>query len=77
MRGETVERWNYYFERCHGVTITGATVALHGFGIVTLGNETGCEHVLFPEGQRGFDLIPGEVQRLTKLDLVKRYGRLR
>ena len=71
-----MERWNYYFEHCHGVTISGATVALEGSGIVTLGNES-CEQVLFPEGQRGFDLIPGEVRRLTKLGLLKRHGRLR
>ena len=77
--GDVVEQWNFYFERCHGVTTPGATVALpQGLGIVTFGSEEdGREHVLFPDGQLEFDLIPGEVERLTKLGLVKRHGRLR
>ncbi|MBM3517559.1 MAG: hypothetical protein FJX56_06700 [Alphaproteobacteria bacterium] len=73
-----MERWNYYFEQCQGITVTGATVRLPaGLGIVTSGEKVDCDQVLFPAGQRHFDLIIGEVERLARLGFAKRYGKLR
>ena len=68
-------RFNYYFEPCEAVTVTGATVSLiEGHAVVTLDADSGRERVFFPQLQKGFELVAGEVARLEKMGAAERYG---
>ncbi len=73
-----MERLNYFFEPCHAVTSSGPTVALPaGHGMVTLEKDGSSESVYFPSKQLGLKLIPGEIGRLEKRGLARRYGSVR
>ncbi len=68
-------RWNFYFEPCTAVTLTGAAVDLpEGHGIVTIDDQEGCESVYFPEQVERFDLVAGVIALLEKKGLAKRFG---
>lgn len=68
-------RFNFYFEPCQAVTVSGATVSLiEGHAVVTLDADTGRERVFFTQPQKGFELIAGEVARLEKMGAAERYG---
>ena len=69
-------RFNFYFEPCAAVTVSGATVSLNGgHAVVTLDDDSGRERVFFPQLQKGFELVAGEVARLEKLGAAERYGK--
>ncbi len=72
------ESWNYYFERCHATSNTGATVELpEGHGIVTLDDRNEFERVFFPSRQLQYNLVLGVMALLERNGLAVRYGKLR
>ncbi len=69
-------RLNYYFQPCEIVTAGGASVKLDGgFAVVTIDDGGDREEVYFPEQTARYVLVPGEINRLEKKGLAKRYGR--
>ena len=68
-------RLNYYFQPCEVVTPGGASVKLDGgFGVVTIDDGGAREEVYFPDRTARYVLVPGEINRLEKKGLAKRYG---
>ncbi len=74
----STERWNFYFKRCHAVSVNGAAVELpEGHGMATIGDAVVAESVFFPAEQTRFELVPGEIGRLERGGFAKRHGKVR
>lgn len=74
----TAQRWNYYFQTCTVVCVSGSAVALPvGHGIVSLFDDADRELVFFPAEQRELVLVPGEIRRLELAGLAERIGSVR
>ncbi len=73
-----MRRWNYYFQACRAVSLSGSAVALPvGHGIVSLSDSADRELVFLPENQLELELVPGEIRRLERAGLAERIGPVR
>ncbi len=73
-----MRRWNYYFESCRAVCVSGSAIALPvGHGIVLLFDDADHELVFFPAKQMELELVPGEIRRLERAGLAERIGSVR
>ena len=73
-----MRRWNYYFQVCRAVSLSGSAVALsEGHGIVSLSDNADRELVFLPANQLELELVPGEIGRLERAGLAERIGSVR
>lgn len=73
-----MERWNYFFQSCRVICVTGQMVELPtGHGMVTLNEDGDFEAVFFPAKQLDLKLLPGETRRLENAGLAQRFGSVR
>ena len=74
----TLRRWNYYFDSCRAVCVSGSAVALPvGHGIVSLFDDADRELVFLPANQMELELVPGEISRLERAGFAERIGSVR
>ena len=73
-----MQRWNYYFQACRAVCLSGSAAALPvGHGIVSLSGNADRELVFLPANQLELELVPGEIGRLERAGLAERIGSVR
>jgi hypothetical protein len=73
-----MQRWNYYFDSCSAVCVSGSAVSLPiGHGIVSLLDDANRELVFLPANQMELQLVPGEIGRLERAGFAERIGSVR